>query len=148
MLPLKDEQLRAMGRVSVRFNDLEFLTNALAWHLINPNLNIGRLVLEGENFDRVLTRIKRLSEEVSRKNPGLGSRIQLWASTADDLKRRRNEVIHSQIVLDAESLDMIGWKRQRRGHYEVDLSVGELDRLADKMESAIEELEQIIELIA
>jgi hypothetical protein len=57
LLPLKDNQLRAIGRVPDRFNDLEYAMNVLAWELINPNPNIGRIVLEGESFDRVLTRV-------------------------------------------------------------------------------------------
>jgi hypothetical protein len=148
MLPFKDDQLRAMGRVSARFNDLEYLMNVLAWYLINTNLRIGRIVLEGESFDRVLMRVKRLSQEVSGENPELGSRIQRWATTADALKRRRNEVVHSKIVLDMESLDMVGWTMLRKETYEVDLSVSELDLLADRMEIAIEEVEQIIDHVA
>lgn len=144
MLPFKDEQLRAIGRVSARFNDLEFAMNVLAWDLINPNVNIGRIVLEGESFDRVLTRVRKLSDEVAREDPERGRRIKRWTGTVHDLKRRRNDVVHSQIVLDMPSLDMVGWTKLRKEIQEVDLSVDALDRLADDIESAIEELEQIL----
>jgi hypothetical protein len=105
-LPLKDNQLRAIGRVSDRFNDLEYAMNVLAWELINPNPNIGRIVLEGESFDRVLTRVRKLSDEVAREDRERGSRIQRWVSKVNELKRRRNNVVHSQIVLDMATLEL------------------------------------------
>jgi hypothetical protein len=129
---------------STRFNDLEYAMNFLAWYLINPNINIGRIVLEGESFDRILTRIRKLSDEIAREDSERGSRIKRWTSTVNDLKRRRNDVVHSQIVLDMATLDMVGWTKLRKETHEVDLSVSELNRLADDIESAIEELEQIL----
>ena len=116
MLPFKDNQLRAIGRVSARFNDLEYALNVLAWQLINPNPDIGRIVLEDESFDRVLTRVRKLSDEVAREDRERGSRIQRWASKVNELRRRRNYVVHSQIVLDMATLDMVGWTQAAKGN--------------------------------
>ena len=59
-MPLNDDQLRAIGRITICLSYLERSMNVLVWRLVNPNLNIGRTVFEGENFDRMLRRAKDL----------------------------------------------------------------------------------------
>jgi hypothetical protein len=147
-MPLNDEQYRAIGRITMTFNSLEVSMNVFLWRLINSNINIGRIVLGGENFDRVLERVKRLSTaEVARENQALDDRIQRWAKTANDVKQRRNEVMHSDVYVDQPSRTMVGLTTLRRGIRKIDLSVRELDRLADDIEGAIEELRQIMRVI-
>jgi prefoldin subunit 5 len=147
-MPLSDDQYRAIGRITVAFNSLESSMNFLLWLLINPNINIGRVVLAGENFDRVLDRVKRLSKaEVARENQALDERIQKWAETANDVKQRRNDVMHSEVFLDQPSLRMVGLTTLRRNMREVDLSASKLDRLADEIHNAEEGLKQITRAI-
>lgn len=71
-----DEQLRALGRISVAFNQLEYRMNVLVWGLISPNSNIGRIALEGENFDRMLGKLKNLAQEVLREDQERLRRIE------------------------------------------------------------------------
>jgi hypothetical protein len=130
-MPPDDDQLRAIGRITLLFNDLEHSLNLLVWRLINPNINIGRIVFEGENFDRMLRRARDLSEEVAREDQELGDAIRRWTNRAGDVKRRRNDVLHAQWAIDQPSgeirgLRMLGGKAPR----DVDISATALDRLA------------------
>jgi hypothetical protein len=143
-MPLNDDQLRAIGRISVHSNELELSLNVLVWGLINPNINIGRIVLEGESYDRMLGRVKKLAQEVSRENPELGSRIQQWAGRVNDVKSRRNEVLHAQWTLDQPTGEMVGLTILRKEMREVDASVDKLNRLADDMVNVRDEVTEII----
>jgi hypothetical protein len=139
---LLDDQLRALGRIGVAFNHLEYKMNVLAWGLISPNSKIGRIALEGENFDRILGKIKNLAREVFREDPGRFSRIEQWAESANNVKRRRNELLHAQWGLYKDTGSMRGQTLLRKVVREVDSA--DIDRLADDIETAIEELEQIL----
>lgn len=144
-MPLDDE-LRAFGRIGVAFNQLEYRMNVLAWALINPNSNIGRIALEGENFDRVLGKLKNLAQEVLREDQERLTRIEQWAKTASDVKRRRNELLHAQWGLYKDTGSMLGQTSLRKVVRMV--QPAELDQLADDVDAALRELIDIMEELA
>jgi hypothetical protein len=144
-MPL-DDQLRALGRISVAFNQLEYRMNVLVWALISPNSNIGRIVLEGENFDRMLGKLKNLAQEVLREDQERLRRIEEWAKSASDAKRRRNELLHAQWGLYKDTGSLLGQTSLRK----VVRLVGsaDLDRLVDDVDAALRELINIMEELA
>ena len=141
MLP-GDNQLRALGRISVAFNELEYKMNVFAWALINPNSNIGRIALEGENFDRMLQKTRNLAREVFRGDLERFGRIEQWAKNVGDVQRRRNEVLHAQWGLYKGTGQMRGQTLLRKVVRNVDSA--DLDRLADDIAAAIQELAGIM----
>jgi hypothetical protein len=143
-MPLNDDQLRALGRISVMSAELDFSTNTLACVLVNQDLNIGRIVFDGEQSDRVLTKVRRLAEEiVARDNKELASRIQQWATKAKNAQQRRNEVLHAVWVKDQLTGQMIPIRMTRQHIPEAQTRATELDRLADELESAVWEASEI-----
>ena len=138
-----DEQLRALGRISVAFNQLEYRMNVLVWGLISPNSNIGRIALEGENFDRMLGKLKNLAQEVLREDQERLRRIEEWANSASDVKRRRNELLHAQWGLYKDTGSMRGQTLLRKVVRNVDST--DLDRLADDVDAALQELIDLME---
>ena len=143
-MPPSDDQLRAIGRISVAINELDVLMNVFAWALINPDdLEIGRLALEKDQFSRVLEKLRRLAEHVLSDDPGLLTRVKQWADHAGQVQRRRSEVLHALWVLDQPTGTMVGWLN-RKEIQEIDASVGRLNGLADDITSVRQELMQII----
>jgi hypothetical protein len=142
-MPASDDQLRAIGRVTLLFNDLEHSMNLLVWRLINPDINIGRIVLEGESFDRILKRLTRLVQEVARDDLELRETIRQWANRADDVKIRRNAVLHTQWAFSQPSGEIVGIRVLGKAPGEVDISAAALDQLAIDIHHVAVELEPI-----
>ena len=140
-MPPTDDQLRAIGWVTLLYNDLKHNINFLAWRLINPDINIGRAVLGKSNFDRMLSQIKRLSREVARKDQQLGDTIEQWAERARKVKERRNNVVHAQWLFDNPSGDVVAFSNAPQ---EVDLSPAALEQLANDIQDANSELTAIL----
>jgi hypothetical protein len=140
----EDDALLAIGRVTLLFNDLEHLINLLVWSLINPDINIGRIVLGGENFDRMLKRLTRLSQEVARDDLELREIIQQWAERAEDVKIRRNRVLHARWLFSLASGEMVAVRGLgKRPGEQVDISAAALDRLGNDIHHVAVELESI-----
>jgi hypothetical protein len=146
-MPLNDDQLRALGRIGVHFNELEFIMNNFAWGLINPNSRIGRIALEGENFDRMLGKLKNLAQEVLREDQERLRRIEQWAKSASDLQRRRNEVLHAQWGTGRTG-EVVGITWLRKGVHKVGANSGNLNQLADDIEVSTRELMDIMRGLA
>jgi hypothetical protein len=146
-MPPNDDQLRAIGRITVLFNNLEHSMNLLVWRLMNPNINIGRIVLEGESFDRMLKRVRKLSDEVAREDQELGDRIRRWADMAGDVKRRRNDVLHAEWAIVQPSGEMVGLRMLGKAPQEIDLSATALEQLSDDIGDAVVELMQILRTV-
>jgi|Tabmets5t2r1_1033131.scaffolds.fasta_scaffold30190_2 hypothetical protein len=142
-MPPDDDQLRAIGRVTLLFNDLEHSMNLLVWRLINPDINIGRIVLEGEGFDRMLKRLTRLSQEVAREDLELRGTIRQWANRADNVRIRRNGVLHARWIFSLASGEMVAVRGLGKAPGEVDISAAALDRLANDIHHVAVELESI-----
>jgi hypothetical protein len=61
-MPLSDDQLRAIGRLTVAFGQLELSASLLLTVLVNSdNQNIGRVAFADAPFKRVLDTIQKLS---------------------------------------------------------------------------------------
>jgi hypothetical protein len=108
-------------------------------------LNIGLRVLEGEQFNRVLDRVRRLADYVLADDPGLLSRVKKWAERARDVQHRRSEVMHSLWTLDQPTGKMVGLLALRRDMPEVDASPDELNGLAIDIVGVRRELSKIID---
>jgi hypothetical protein len=141
---LTGDQLRAIGKISVRSAQLELYTHTLACGLVNPNLNVGWLAFEGDMFASMLRRVNRLSKEVSRENRELGARIREWATKAGDVQRRRNEVLHAYWILDEPTGEMIAVRLTRQNLAQAQTRVDELDRLAGEIEDVTVECISIL----
>jgi hypothetical protein len=143
-MPLDQSQLCAIGRITVAISELELEMTVFAWALISPDLDIGRTTLAGEQFNRVLEKIRKLNEYVFRGDPELLGRVKKWADSAGDVQRRRSDVLHSQWVLDQPTGRMVGMLMPRKEMREVDASAEQLNRLADDIISVRRELMSII----
>jgi hypothetical protein len=143
-MSLNDDQLRAIGRISAAINELELLMNVFAWALINPDLEIGRRALQGEQFNRVLDKLRRLAEHVLSDDPGLLTQLQEWANHAHDVQRRRSDVLHALWILDQPTGKMVGWVH-RKEIDEIDASGDRLNELANDITRVRQELMQIID---
>lgn len=144
-MPLSNDQLRAIGRISAAINELELLMNVFAWALINrDDLEVGRRVLEGEQFNRVLDKLRRLAEHVLSDDPGLLTRVEDWADHAGEVQRRRSAVLHAVWILDEPTGKMVGWVH-RKDIKEINASAGRLNELANDIISVRQELMQVID---
>jgi hypothetical protein len=147
-MPLSDDQLRAIGWITVQSAELEFSLHTLVCALVNPNINIGRLAFEKEtSFASMLFRATRLSEEVSRDNRELGSRIREWAARAGKVYERRNEVLHAIWVQNQPTGEMVAVRLTRRNIPRAQTAVADLDQLADDIAGVVREASEILRAI-
>jgi hypothetical protein len=139
-MPVSDDQLRAIGRITVSFNTLEFFVNVFLWGFATPQSPpLGKVIFEGESFDRVLARVKKLSAHILREDPPSVKRMRDWTGRVSDVQRRRNEVLHANWVLEGPTGEVVGTRSLRKNEPEVASTATELNRLADDIEAAIQE---------
>jgi hypothetical protein len=146
-MPLDDNQLRAIGRISIRFNELEFLVNLFVWALVNSDLDIGRLAFADEPFTRMLNRVKILSEQAFRDNRELRNRIQQWTRQASDVQWRRNEVLHALWLKDEPTDKMVALRLTGKEPREAGTRANQLDQLADYIDSVRREASDLLHFI-
>jgi hypothetical protein len=78
-MPLSNDQLRAIGRLTVAFGQLEFSASLLLTVLVNPdNQNIGRVAFADAPFKRVVDTIQRLSPYSLSQKPELQPQVKDW----------------------------------------------------------------------
>jgi hypothetical protein len=111
---LTEKQLRALGRVSVHFNNLEYMTHTIVSALINLGPDIGYIVFEGESFDRMLDRLRRLNKFVFADDHHRRTWIEQWAFKANDVKKRRDQVLHAHWVLDQPTGEVVALRLSSR----------------------------------
>jgi hypothetical protein len=139
-MPATDDQLRAIGRITVSFNLLEFWVNVILWGFATPQSPVlAKLMFEGESFDRVLARVKKLSAHILHEEPALVKRMRDWIGTASDVQRRRNEVLHATWFLEGPTGEAVGMRSLRTNEPEVASTAAELNRLADDIEAVMRE---------
>jgi hypothetical protein len=140
VVTLSDDQLRAIGRVSVSFNRLEYWLNVCLWVFINPDQpGIAKIGFEGESFDRVVSRVRRLSASILRDEPTWLDRMQRWTDRASDVQRRRNDVLHAMWEAEEPTGEAVGQRLLRRNAPEIASTSTELNRLADDIEDTLKE---------
>jgi hypothetical protein len=143
-MPLNDDQLRAIGRITAYFNELEYTTNLFVYALVNRDLDIGRLVFQRQSLFQMLGWAKTLSKRVFRADYELCNRIEDWASRADDVRVRRNDALHG-LWLEDQSVG--GWVPLRlKGTQQTQVTVRatELERLADDIADVVLEISEIL----
>jgi hypothetical protein len=139
-MPLSDDQLRAVGRISVSFNKLEYWLNVCLWVFVNPDEpGQAQLGFEGESFDRVVTKVRRLSTSILREEPTWLDRMQRWTDRASDVQRRRNDVLHAMWDVEGPTGEAVGQRLLRRNAPEIASTSTELNRLADDIEDTLKE---------
>lgn len=155
---LDDEQLKAIGRVTVSYSILDFMARSLLARLVGGLEQIALTLVITEGFEWTLRKIDILKGFASRLD--VREAIQEWLSAVRDLKQRRNIVIHSLWVVaegqdkDEDSEKMLTRLRftARKAPLRFDLtevSVDELNELADDIEHAAYVGAQIsVEIIA
>jgi hypothetical protein len=145
-MPLNNDQLRALGRVTVQAAILEYYMHILVCALVNPsNINIGFLAFSKDQFGSMQDRAVRLSQEVARDNQQLGERIRQWAGKAKTLQDRRNELLHAIWVMDQPTGTMVAIRASRQHAPKAQTSVDELDSLADEIAGTVGEVSEILQ---
>jgi hypothetical protein len=162
IMPLSDNQYRAIGRITVLSAQLEFTANALAWMLIKPPahagehffmsqgeaLEIGMRVFKGDSFASIITRIQRLSEYVLRRSPQTLAEVQRWVAKVRDLQERGNEIIHAYWH-PISTGDIIPYRFLGKGEpREVRTPADQLDQFADEIEAAVKEIAPTLRAIS
>jgi hypothetical protein len=161
VVPLSDDQLRAIGRITVLSAQLEYAANVLAWMLLRPNRGephilsqdeaqqIGRRAFAGDSFASIVTRIQRLSEYVLRNSPKTLAEVQQWTAKARDLQERRNELIHAWWSDFSESGEVTPVRLLGKGEPRVaKTQVTELDQFADEIEAAVRGIAPTLQAIS
>jgi hypothetical protein len=139
-MPLSDDQLRTIGRISVSFNRLEYWLNLCLWVLISPeHPSSAQLAIEGESFDRVLTKVRRLSASILRDDPAWLDRMRHWTDRAGDVQRRRNNVLHAMWHLEGSAGEAVGMRMLSRNASEIPSTSTELNELVDDIEDTLQE---------
>jgi hypothetical protein len=144
IMSLNDDQLRALGSVTVWFNDLEYMMHSIVATLVNSDRNIGGIVFEGESFDRMLDKLKRLNQYIHSSDYERRTWIERWAVGANDLKRRRNEVLHAQWVVDHPTGEMVTRRLFSRSLPKAPIRADELDQLATDIQIVVAEAIEIL----
>jgi hypothetical protein len=132
-MSLTDDQLRAIGRISVGFNTLELATYLVVGKLMNRDLEIGRRMLAGERLVRMLDKAKMLSQYVTRDDPALQTRMNAWVDSANDVRRRRNLAFHSIWSEDDETGEVVAMSIRGEEPRPVSIRPTDLDQLADEI---------------
>jgi hypothetical protein len=133
-VPLSNDQLRAIGRISVNFNELEFALSVLLWALLNPSdIERGRRVFGGESFDRIRTKLESLSEHVFSNNAEMRTRISFLTKMAHEVQRRHNEVLHAIWLQEQPTGEMVPLRLGAKQTKQAGIRATELDALAGEI---------------
>lgn len=143
-MPLSDDQLRAIGRMTVSFGRLEHSASSLLWLLVNENQNIGRVAFENERFWRVLDTIGRLCPYALGGNPELQRRIKEWIGKARAVAAQRNEVLHALWAENQPSGEMVALLLTRKNMPKAQTRAADLDQLAIEVTRAAREVDGIL----
>jgi hypothetical protein len=142
-MSLSDDQLRAIGRLTVAFGQLELSASLLLTVLVNPdNQNIGRVAFADAPFKRVLDTIQRLSPYTLGWKPELQRRVKDWIDKARDVAWRRNEVLHAFWVHDQPSGQMVALTH--RATRAASTRAADLDQLAMDVALAVRQVDRVL----
>jgi hypothetical protein len=93
-----DEYLRAVGRVSVNFNQLEGSLGFYVQWLLDSDFGLVQAVKAGLRFDGLMSLAKRLVRWRYQDDPGSMSTIMAVLDEAIAVKDRRNAILHSSLL--------------------------------------------------
>jgi hypothetical protein len=142
-MPLTDDQLRAIGWITVAFGQLEFSASLLLRVLINPtNQDIGRVVFERAPFGRVLEMIDKLCPYTLADKPELYRQVKEWIPRAKGVAERRNEVLHALWAENQPSGEMVALTR--RATKTARTRATDLDRLAIEVAREAKEVDEML----
>jgi hypothetical protein len=150
-VPLTDDELRAIGRISVNFNALENVISAVVWTFVGPDPMLGVLLTAGESFDRLLSKFKQLAH-YRLSEPQHLDLISGWLPKVRSVQQQRNRILHSAWLEPKDrSTGIVAYKITVRGidmdHNLHPYSARELDEIADHIDAVRQEFTTIIETI-
>jgi hypothetical protein len=142
-MPLNDDQLRAIGRLTVSFGQLEYSASLLLTVLVNPDdQNIGRVAFEDAPFKRVLDTIQKLSPYALGPKRELHREVRDWISKAREVARHRNEVLHAFWAHDQPSGQMVALTH--RASRTATTRAADLDQLAIDVAFAVRQVDRVL----
>ena len=147
-----DEYLRELGRITVRFADLELFVGRMVAFMLGPDINRGDLVMARQSFRQkldtlgALTHYRTDDEEVRRAT---GAAIK----RADCVGEERNKCVHSQWHLDIGAQDATRSKpsaNRKRGyeHKFEPVPLSDLENTSDEIADVMQEFALLWQMMA
>jgi hypothetical protein len=139
---LTPEQYEAVGRITLAFNEIEFMVEAYLAHIIDsPEKNVSQFLAGSDQIFKKTQRFDKILKLIEKEYSALAKQVQI----VRDLLRRalalaeeRNGYVHALIVQDFGTRET---KLRIRGKGEVACNVAELHRLAEEMTRLANELD-------
>jgi hypothetical protein len=92
---MRDEQLKAIGRVVVNFSGLEFFYEVLAWSLASMSQDVGLIVTSELSFQQKRNLVCALTRESLKLHPAAALEIDELAKESRKIEEERNRIMHS-----------------------------------------------------
>ncbi len=149
-MPLNDEFLRALGRVTANFSALEHHVSAVVAGTIGANQKIGQAVAANFSFTRsldYLSAVCKLNADEGEDFESVGDLLPHLA----ELEQRRNQIIHSAWMtplLDPADRTVVRFKMSTRrksglSHMSEETTKDDLENLADEIRETAEKLAEL-----
>ncbi len=92
---MRDEQLKAIGKVRVDFSSLEVFYGFLVWSLAKMSPNVGLIITSELSFRQKRDFVHALTRESFRLHPSAIREIDELAKESENVEEERNRIIHS-----------------------------------------------------
>ncbi len=132
-MPLDDDQLRELGRITLWFSNIELWVAMAIWLLLDPDdSTAGQSVTVGMSWRNLIDVFERLVK--IRVPDPLRTGVNDWIAYTRNLAEERNKVVHSHWVLVEGEARRV---RFRKAGMETDITAAkELASLADRLYEA------------
>lgn len=134
-MTLDDTFLKALGRISVNFQTLEYMLAYFVWILIGPDIRIGQVITTNLSFNR-LCEIMRGIFPFRVQNQILVDELETIIKKALNAEAKQNTVIHSAWLTSDTSkgktkrLKITTSKGELKYQFD-DMDINELNKTAD-----------------
>jgi hypothetical protein len=154
-MTLTDDHLRALGRVTANFGQLELLAGHFIAALISPRADVGRIITSKLSFRNTLDVLDALFRNQFAADPDALAEFERILKQVATAEEQRNRLIHSGWVTSSDSpqSDPIRLKfTARRGRGlradSESLTVKDIDMVADAVRASAESLIQFLTKLA
>jgi hypothetical protein len=95
-MPLNENHLREIGRISLTFNLLEQRAQFAVQALMGDGtpVVVWQALTMGESFDRLISRIRTLAR-IRLRDPDFLADLEKWMREAKEVQEERNRVLHT-----------------------------------------------------
>jgi hypothetical protein len=95
-MPLNENHLREIGRISFTFNNLERRAQFAVQALIGEGVPVvvWQALTIGESFDRLIFRIRTLAK-IRLRDPDFLADLEKWMREAKEVQEERNRLLHT-----------------------------------------------------